>query len=94
MKRILTTNGTHLLDSGNSGKSNGTSIVYISGALGTAVAVLQYLDATGNFVSLTDGTVVIDEQYTVDHGVGVNIYLDISSADGSTAIAVTVAGKV
>lgn len=94
MKDTYKTNGTYLLESGTKGQSNGTSIVYVSGVFGTATATLKYLDDTGAFVSLTDGILTADEQYTVDHGIGENIYLEIASADGSTAIAITVAGKV
>ena len=81
-KTILTVDGTFELP-GN--MEAVTSVIYVSGTLGTAVVNLQVPNGRGGFSNLADGAVTdMDTQYVVTHGRGVEIFADITSADGTT----------
>ena len=90
MKRfLLTDNGNYHI---NRGFRDAKSAVYVSGTLGTATATLTYKNQAGLYIPFTDGLLVINDQLPVDHGVGVNIYVTVANADGTTAIDIMCAG--
>lgn len=93
MQDTFTTNGTHKLTNSLRGQGAASSIVYVSGTFSTATLTIVYLDNSGTFIALTDGVLAVDNQYLIEHGVGVAIYAQIASADGSTSINISVAGK-
>lgn len=89
----ITANGTYVLSTpSHSGKGISSTIVYVSGALGAATGTLSYINGASNAIALTAGAVSIDEQYKIDHGVGVTPVLVVTGADGSTDIEIDLAG--
>lgn len=82
---ILTTNGNHRL---NERGHRHTSTYYVSGALGAATASFTYENEAGTFVPLIDADVAIGSQYVIEHGSGMQVYLTVANADGSTNIIV------
>ena len=87
---LITANGSYALKPIKEAAS-GTSIVYVSGTLSTATATISYKDSEGTVVPYTDGVVVSGDQYKIEHGQGVDLFLVVASADGSTAIVADVA---
>lgn len=91
----VTANGDYLLvqetitPTGNY-SGTGTSVIMVSGTFGTATATLKYKDLSGNFVALENGTLEVNKQYVVEHGKGVDLYVTIATADGSTDIDISV----
>jgi hypothetical protein len=90
----ITGNGDFHLKPKVRGKGAGTSIIYVSGTFGTATVTLNYKDETGTFIPLTDGVLAVDTQNSVDHGVGMDVYAVIATADGTTDINIELANKV
>lgn len=82
MKIDITAGGSYRL---NGKHSMGSSIVYLSGDLGGATAVL-----TGFGGALVDGTVAIGTQYQVRHGRDADLFLVVSG--GSPDFSVKVSG--
>ena len=83
--QIITANGDYKLDT--EFKPNST-VVYISGAMGAATAVVTYQNAANAYLPLTDAALTVGQQYEVTHGANQNIFLTVTGADGSTAIEV------
>lgn len=79
MKLNITKDGAYLI---NKEHSMGTSIVYISGNLGGGTFTLT---APGG--AITDGLMVLGEQYKVEHGAGAPLSIVVA---GSTAPDVTI----
>lgn len=83
-KTILTVDGTFEIPGDMEAV---TSIIYVSGTAGTAVVKLQVPDGRGGFSDLADGAVTgMDTQYVITHGRGIEIFANITTADGSTDI--------
>lgn len=91
---IITENGLYSVTNKVKGFGGATSMVYVSGAFGTATATLVYLNELGNEVVLENGVLVIDTQNAVVHGVDRPIFVRVALADGATAIVIEVRGKV
>jgi len=64
------------------------SVVYVSGVDGGATMALS--KATGK--PLTDGTIVIDGEYTIGHGRRKTIYVEVTGVTGTTDITITTHG--
>ena len=63
----------------------GTSVLYVSGVLSTAAVKLVVPNGRGGYADLADGAItVMDTQYIITHGKGVEVFVNVTSADGST----------
>lgn len=63
------------------------TIVYLSGARGTAVVNICYTNEEGGLIPYTGGTnVALGDQYTITHGEEVTPILEVTGANGATAI--------
>lgn len=82
---LIKANGTYALKPIKEAPS-GRSIVYVSGALGTATVTISYKDSADVVVPFTDGAVTAGDQYKIEHGIGVDLLLVVTGADGATAI--------
>jgi hypothetical protein len=80
---IITANGNYELKT--SIRTN-TTIIYVSGAMGTATATVTYKDLAGAYQPLSSGALTTGDQYPVGHGQYQDIYLTVAGANGSTAI--------
>ena len=79
---------------GKQGIGGGTSIVYLSGAAGSAIMTLGYFDDYGTFIPLADGVILSGSQTQVDHGAGdLPIYLEVAGSNVSTVLSMFVNGK-
>lgn len=90
----ITTDGNHLIKHNLQGIRPGVQVVYLSGVSGGATMSLAYTDEVGTIVPLTDGTVLVGNQYSVDTGIDQQLVLTVASATGTTDINVTVKGRV
>lgn len=90
----LTANGNYKITTNLSGIASGVYILYVSGATGTATAILTYKDEDEVYVPLVDGQLAVGEQYTVHTGLHLDLYVTVTGADGATAINVMARGKV
>ena len=70
---------------------SGTSIVYTSGALGTAAAAIGRRNSEGGLELYEDGILTPGQQIKIEHGLGIKILLLVSGSDGATDIIVDVA---
>lgn len=62
--------------------SLGRSVVYVSGTLGGGTASLGY-GKDGEVFPLLEGILAIDEQYLVEHGNNMDIYLTLVGSSGA-----------
>jgi hypothetical protein len=62
------------------------TIIYVSGAMGTATVNITYKNTAGAYLPLSDATVTTGQQYEVTHGANMDIFLTVANADGSTSI--------
>ena len=82
---VIKKNGNYALKPLEETRS-GTSIVYVSGDLGGAVAVISYKTLAGVIEPYVDGVVIIGEQYKVEHGIGVDLFLHVTGVSPTTVI--------
>lgn len=77
----ITADGTYAINkfNGVSKKNSPTSIVYLSGSLGGGTATLKYGDGD-NMIPLSDGLLSVGEQYTIEHGTDMSIFLVIAGS--------------
>ena len=79
----ITVDGDYPLDT--SFKPNKT-VIYASGTMGAATVVVTYKDEAGTYLPLSNANITTGEQYEVTHGANQDIFLTVTSADGSTSI--------
>lgn len=91
---IITKNGSHYLRPDSVGKSSGSSVVLVSGVMGTASATITYKNDDGDHIPLVDGIVIAPDEFFVEHGVGMAVFLTVTGADAATRILVKVTTKV
>lgn len=83
-------NGTIKLPGGHRESS---SVIYVAGVFGAAVAKLVTSNGDGTFSDLENGTITgTDTHYYIEHGLGIDVYVNITNADGATALLFTNAG--
>lgn len=69
-------------------------VVYVAGAFGTAALALQVPDGSGGKVALENGAISSTNSQTEIHtGAGIDLYLDITGADGATNLVIQTASK-
>ena len=73
----LTQNGIHRITH----DSAGTHSVLISGSFGGGTAVLGYM--ADSFVELTGGALALNQQYKVEAGSGVALYINLTGSTGA-----------
>lgn len=88
----VTSNGLVRLSNPVHGQGGDVTVLYVSGSLGSAQAYLVYIDEDGNEVPLEDGIIVIGNQYVIQMGLGVALFMRTSDADVSTNIILTMGG--
>ena len=79
----LNTNGIHRITH----DSVGTHTVLISGSLGGGTAELGYL--TDGFVALTGGSLALGQQYKVEAGAGVDLYINLAGSSAANLDVIT-----
>jgi hypothetical protein len=80
----ITEDGTHELFS-LPDNNYSAGIVYIAGtSLGTATAILNFADASGNLSPYENGELTLDSQNRVEHGRDAQVVLVVAGANGST----------
>ena len=87
----IATDGTVLLEGT---ASHGTSVIYVSGTFGIAgTAKLVVPNGLGGYSDLVGGAITgIDTRYTIEHGIGMPIYVTTAVTDGTTALVFQNAG--
>jgi hypothetical protein len=80
---IITANGDYPL---TTSIKTGVTLIYVSGAFGTATANVTYKNKAGAYEPFDSGTLISGQQYKVEHGQYQDIHLTVASSDGSTAI--------
>lgn len=75
----ITANGEYQLRSGTD-----TTVVYVSGNLGAATVNVVYKDGAGSLIPFSNGALVANDQYKIEHGMNIELLLEVSGADGST----------
>lgn len=85
----LKTNGVHSIKAYH---KLGRSIIYCAGTFSTATAKLVVPDGEGGYDDLEDGALLVDTQSYTEHGLGMEVFVEIANADGSTNIRIAVAG--
>lgn len=63
-----------------------------TGYYGGATVTLQYLDEAGDMQDYADGTHTAPVQILINPGLGVQMYVNISGASGTTAITAKLRG--
>lgn len=89
---IIIADGTHKITKKGDVDKFSTSIIYVSGTFDSATAKLVYYDESGTAVDLIDGALTVNNQYKIEHGRGVDLYVTVASAGGSTSININQAG--
>lgn len=62
--------------------------IYVSGDLGSAVAYFAYKDAATNPQPLSGGGMITGQQYKIEHGLAVEIFVIVEGSNGATSIEV------
>ena len=68
--------------------ASSSSIIYVSGSDGGGTITLGYMDDNG-FVPLTDGTLQVGEQYEVNHGAGMYLFVKLTGSTGASITVIT-----
>lgn len=89
---IIVKNGAYPLIKPIVGDSSSTTVVYVSGAFSGATASLVQFNTDKEAIPLVDGAVISGEQYIVDHGFGVLVYVRVENATAGTRINVEAGG--
>lgn len=82
---IITTDDNHLLQPTAQTPDTGAYAVYVDGEFGGAAAKLVYKSGD-NYIDYDDGVMISGDQVKLNKGIGVNVYLNVSGATGTTAI--------
>jgi hypothetical protein len=79
----ITANGDYSLNT--SFKPNKT-VIYVSGEMGGASVNVTYKNTAGAYLPLSDSNLTTGQQYEVNHGANMDIFLTVTNAGGTTAI--------
>jgi hypothetical protein len=76
----------------NNKHKNANSAIYVSGIMGTAAAKLVYPKTDGTYADFQDGALTLGDQVQLKHGVGMQVYVEISGSNAATNIEFKCAG--
>ena len=76
----------------NNSSGLSVSILYLSGIAGSATVSVGYKNEEGTIVPLLGGEVALGQQYPIQHGKDVELYLQVSGSTPITKILVDLAG--
>ena len=66
------------------GDAKSLTSLFMSGEFGPATVKLIYFNGNNDPVDLTDGAMVSGEQYEVNHGYDVSVFINVAGADVTT----------
>lgn len=83
MIQTITANGTFTL-----APTTNITNIYVSGDLGTATAFFAYKNAALVPLPLSGRKFIVGQQYRIEHGIDVEIFIVVTGANGATSIEV------
>jgi hypothetical protein len=90
---IITKNGVHPIVKPVRGSTSTTSVVYVAGEMGGASAEFVHVFSNGDVSVIEFGEEILpNEQYVLDHGLGMLVHIRVTGATGTTRINVEAGG--
>ena len=83
---ILTKNGTNPIAKSILGTTGNIFVIYTSGVFGGATVEVQYKNGLGQYKTLQDGALAVDTQTEIRKGRGVDLFITVTGATGTTEI--------